>query len=78
MAYFLGPLVVIPFVGATINVSIHKYNTGALFLEEMLPPQFNPCSKNYVTKNIWFCPNIFKRVIKILNIDSLHQMGDMT
>ena len=61
----------------TMNVSIHEDNAGALMLAEMLPPQFTPCSKHYAIKTIWFREEIIKRGIKLLNIDTTKQLGDI-
>ena len=49
---------------------------GELVLVETLPPQFTPHSKHYAINTIWFCENVFKRGIKLVNIDTIHQLGD--
>ena len=62
---------------ATMNVSIHEDNVGALILAKTLPPQFTPRSKYYAAKTIWFREEIFKRGIKLLKIDTLKKLGDI-
>ena len=70
----LGHSVGLPVGNSTINVSLHEENTGALVLEETLPPKFIPHIKNYETKTIWFYGEIFKIGINVINIDTLHQL----
>eukprot|EP00804_Cyclotella_cryptica_P016859 CCRYP_001829-RA/>CCRYP_001829-RA protein AED:0.14 eAED:0.14 QI:0/-1/0/1/-1/0/1/0/91 len=62
---------------ATMNVSIHKDNAGALVLVETLSPQFTPRSKHYAIKNIWFCDQIVQRKMKLLKIDTVEYLGDL-
>ena len=73
----LGHSVGLSIVDATINVSMHEDNPGALVLAETLSPQFIPRSKHYATKTVWFCEEVLKRGIKIVNIDALPQLGDL-
>jgi hypothetical protein len=67
----------LPVGDTTMNVSIHKDNSGALVLAQTLPPQFTPRSKYYAIKTIWFCEEIFKRGIKLNKIDTVEQLGDI-
>jgi len=62
---------------ATMHVSIHEDNAGALVLAETLPPQFTPRSKYYAIKTVWFREEIHKRGVKLLKIDTIEQLGDM-
>ena len=62
---------------ATMKVSIHEDNAGALVLGQTLPPQFTPRSKHYALKTIWFREKIHKRAIKLLKIDTVEQLGDI-
>ena len=48
----LGEKVGLPVSEATMNVSIHDDNAGALVLLETLPPQFTLRSKHNVIKMI--------------------------
>jgi hypothetical protein len=64
-------------VNMKMKVSVHKDNSGALVLAEMLPPQFTPRSKYYAIKTIWFREGIHKRGIKLLKIDTTEQLGDI-
>ena len=66
-----------PVSAATMNVSIHEDNAGALVLAETLPPQFTPRSTHYAIKMIWFCEQIVKRKIKLVKIDTVEQLGDL-
>ena len=75
MVNILGQSVGLTVVYATINVPMHEDNAGALMLAETLPPQSTPHSKHYETKTIWFREDIFKRGIKLVNIDTLQQLG---
>ena len=70
-------MVGLPISDTAMNVSIHEDNAGALILEKTLLPQFNPCSKYYASKTIWFCKEINKRGIKLIKIDTVDQMGDI-
>jgi hypothetical protein len=74
---FLGQAVGLPVGDATMNVSIHEDNAGALVLAKTLPPQFTPRSKYYAAKTIWFREQIVKRGIKLLKIDTSEQLGDI-
>ena len=75
MVDLLGQSVGLLVGDATINVSMHEDNAGALMLAETLPPQSTPHSKHYETKTIWFREDIFKRGIKLVNIDTLQKLG---
>ncbi len=70
MVNLLAEKVKLPLENATMNVLIHEDNAGALILAETLPPQFNPPSKHYTIKTIWFWEEIMKRGIKLLKIDT--------
>ena len=37
-----------------MHVCIHEYNSGALVLDQTLPPQFTKVSKHYAVKTHWF------------------------
>ena len=58
-----------------MNVPMHKENMDVLVLADILPLQFTPSSNNYPTKNTWFREDIFKRGIKLVNIDTLQKLG---
>ena len=73
----LGQAVGLPIGNTTINVSIHEDNAGALIFAQTLPSQFTPRSKYYASKTIWFCEEINKKGIKLLNIDTVDQLGDI-
>ncbi len=73
----LGEKAGLPVSEATMNVSIHEDNAGALVLAETLPPQFTPRSKHYAIKTIWFREQIVQRKIKLLKIDTVEQLGDL-
>jgi hypothetical protein len=77
MVSLLGTKVGLPVSGATMNVSIHEDNAGALVLAETLPPQFTPRSKHYAIKTIWFREQIVLREIRLFKIDTVEQLGDM-
>ena len=77
MVSLLGTKVGLPVSGATMNVSIHEDNAGALVLAETLPPQFTPRSKHYAIKTIWFREQIVLRGIRLFKIDTVEQLGDM-
>jgi len=67
----------LPVSDATMNVSIHEDNAGALVLVETLPPQFTPRSKHYAIKTIWFREQIGQRKIKLFKIDTMEQLGNL-
>ena len=77
MVSLLGTKVGLPVSAATMNVSIHEDNAGALVLAETLPPQFTPRSKHYAIKTIWFREQIVLRRIRLFKIDTVEQLGDM-
>ncbi len=54
MVNLLSQKVKLPIGNASMNVSIHEDNAGALILAETLPPKFTPRSKHYAIKTIWF------------------------
>ena len=51
---------------ASMSVSVHEDNAGALILAQTLPPQCTHQSKYYATKPVWFHEEIQKRKIKLL------------
>ena len=59
-----------------MNVPIHKDIAGALILANTFSPQFNPRSKYYASKTIWFLEEINKMEIKLLKIETVEQLGD--
>ena len=60
-----------------MKVSIHKDNTGAFVLADMIPPQYTPRAKTYHVKTIWFREEIKRRGIELLKIDTIEQLGDL-
>jgi hypothetical protein len=76
MVSLLGTKVGLPVSGATMKVSIHEDNAGALILAETLPPQFTLRSKHYAIKTIWFREQIVLRGIRPVKIDTVEQLGD--
>jgi hypothetical protein len=62
---------------ASMHVSIHEDNAGALVLAETIPPEFTPRSKYYAIKTVWFREEIQKRRIKLYKIDTVDQLGDI-
>ena len=62
---------------ASMSVSIHEDNAGALILAQTLPPQCTHRSKYYTIKTVWLCEEIQKRKIKLLKIDTKEQLGDI-
>ncbi len=77
MVQSLADAVGIPAGDVNMRVSVHEDNSGALVLAETLPPQFIPPSKCYATKTIWFHEEIHKQGIKLLNIDTTEQLGEI-
>ena len=73
----LGAAVGLPVDPATMQVSIHEDNSGALVLADMIPPQFTPRAKTYHVKTIWFREEIKRRGINLLKIASVEQLGDL-
>ncbi len=73
----LGEKVGLPVSEATMSISIHEDNAGALVMAETLPPQFTPRSKHYAIKTIWFQEQIVSRGIKLFKIDTVEQLRDM-
>ena len=71
----LGKEFCMPMGDTTMNISVHEENVGALVLARTFSPQFNPCSKYYATKTIWFREDIVKCGIKILKLDTVGQIG---
>jgi hypothetical protein len=61
---------------ASMHVSIHEDNAGALVLAETIPPEFTPRSKYYAIKTVWFREEIQKRGIKLHKIDTVEQLGE--
>ena len=76
MVSLLGTKVGLPVSGATMKVSIHGDNVGALVLAETLPPQFTPRSKHYAIKTIWFQEQIVLKGIRLVKIETVER-GDM-
>jgi hypothetical protein len=62
---------------ASMHVSIHEDNAGALVLVETIPPGFTPRSKYYAIKTVLFREEIQKRGIKLHKIDTVEQLGDL-
>ena len=62
---------------ATMHVSVHEDNAGALILAETIPPAFTPRSKYYAIKTVWFREELQKRAIKLLKIETVEQLGDI-
>jgi hypothetical protein len=56
---------------------IHEDNAGALVLAETIPPEFTPRSKYYAIKTAWFCEEIQKRAVKLFEIETVEQLGDI-
>ena len=54
MVSMLGEKSGLPVSNATMNVSIHEDNAGALVLAETLPLHFTPRRKHDSIKMIWF------------------------
>ena len=46
-------------------------------MAKTLSPQFTPRNDHYYAKTIWFREEIVKRGIKLCNIDTLDQLGDI-
>jgi hypothetical protein len=67
----------LPIGETTMNLSVHKDNSGALVLAKTLPPQFTPQSKYYAIKRIWFCKEIHKCCVQLLKINTVEQLGDI-
>ncbi len=61
-----------------MHVSIHEDDAGALILAETIPHEFTPSSKYYAIKTVWFQEEIQKRAIKLLKIDTVEQLGDIS
>ena len=64
-----------PIGDTTMNVSIHEDNSGVLILAKSFLPQFTPRSKYYASKTILFREEINNRGIKLLNVDTVEQLG---
>eukprot|EP00956_Cyclotella_meneghiniana_P042975 scaffold249367_cov117-Cyclotella_meneghiniana.AAC.2 len=62
---------------ASMHVSIHEDNAGALVLAETIPPEFTPRSKYYAIKTVWFREEIQKCCIKLHKIDTVDRLGDI-
>eukprot|EP00804_Cyclotella_cryptica_P007788 CCRYP_001378-RB/>CCRYP_001378-RB protein AED:0.48 eAED:0.48 QI:0/-1/0/1/-1/0/1/0/117 len=77
MVMLLGTKVGLPLKETTMNVSIPEDNAGALVPAETLTPKFTPRSKHYAIKTIWFLEQIVKRKIKLINIETVEQLGDL-
>ena len=77
MVASIGPVVGLEVGDISMNVSIHEDNAGALILAETFPPQYTPRSKHYAIKTVWFREAIVKQGIKLLNIATVEQLGDI-
>ncbi len=77
MVELLTSLVNLPIRAATMKLSFHEGNLGALVLAKTLPPQFTPQSMYYAIKTIQFSTEIHKRCIQLLKIDTVEQLGDI-
>ena len=77
MTKYLGKSVGIPIGETKINFSIHEDNSVALVLAKIFPPQFTSRIKHYSAKTVWFCEEIVKLGIKLCNIDTVKQLGDI-
>ncbi len=73
----MGKAIGLPVGNTTIQVLIHEDNAGALVLAKTLPPQFTSQSKYSHTKTIWFSKEIVKHGIKLLQISTTEQLGDL-
>jgi hypothetical protein len=62
---------------SSVHVSVHEDNAGALVLAETIPPESTPRSKYYAIKTVWFREEIQKRGVKLFNIDTVEQSGDI-
>ena len=60
-----------------MKVSAHEDNSSALILASTLTPKFTTCSNYCATKIIWFCKDIYKINIVLLNIATVEQLGDL-
>eukprot|EP00804_Cyclotella_cryptica_P012614 CCRYP_020783-RA/>CCRYP_020783-RA protein AED:0.06 eAED:0.23 QI:0/-1/0/1/-1/0/1/0/156 len=77
MVSLLVTTVGLPVSGATMNVTIHEDNAGALVIPDTLSPQFTPRIKHYVIKMIWFREQIVFSGIRLFKMDTVEQLGDM-
>jgi hypothetical protein len=77
MVEFLGPAVGLPVDCTSMHVCIHEDNVGALVLADTLPPQYTPRSKYYHIKTIWFRELIKKLKFKLVQIETVEQLGDI-
>ena len=55
----------------------HDNNAGALVLAPTLPPELKTESKYCATKTVWFHEEIQKSGVKLLDIDTKEQPGDI-
>ncbi len=78
MAEFLGPAVGVPVDCTLMNVCIHKDNAGALIIADTLPLQYTSRSKHYHIETIWFRELIKKLKIKLVKIETVEQLGDLS
>ena len=60
-----------------MKLYVHENNSSALILARTLPPKFTPRNNYYATKTIWFCEDINKRKIVLLEIATTEQLGDL-
>ena len=61
----------------SMHVVVHEDKSGALILEQILPPQFTTRSKYHANKTVWFWEEVMKRGIHLLKIDTQEQLGDI-
>ena len=62
---------------ATMHVSVHEDNSGALILSETIPPQFTPRSKYYCAKTVWFRTENMQKGMVLQKIETKEQLGDI-
>ena len=60
-----------------LHVKIHEDNAGELTLSNLEPCRMTPRSKHYAVKYHWCYKHIGPRNIKIINIPTGSQLGDL-
>ena len=55
----------------------NKDNAGALVLTQTPAPQYTSRSKHYAIKTILLLEDLVKREMKLVQIDTVEQLGDM-
>ena len=74
----LGAAVGLPVEEYTnLHTRVYEDNVGALTLAGLEPKRMTPRSKHYAIKYHWFRSQIGPRKIKLLKIDTKHQLGDI-